>query len=300
MTDQIRRAGRRGVRTESHEPRLAAHLFVDPAMLVTEPEWDGTHKIVDWGMDANDSLGDCGAAAVDHYNMAKASDATLLDSLGKPTFDGTVATYYAYGVDQGEGPNADQGVDNATFLGFLYKHKIIAGYAEVDKDMAFAMAQKFGGVLIGQSLPDSAETDFEATPPIPWGSAGEVPDQREGHDTLLIKTHADGSGEFVTWGALQPFTSTYFRDFVSECWIIFDRDDPQVDWPALEAALLAVHGVVTDLTPPVVPTPTPTPVPAPVPAPSPEPVDLIHTIIAALEQIGHDLRALLELLRRDL
>ena len=77
-----------------------------------------------------------------------------------------------------------------------------------------------GGLLIGQNLPDSAEADFEATPPVPWGSPGEAPDNREGHDTWLIKTHADGTGELITWGGLQPFTATYPRDFITDAWMV--------------------------------------------------------------------------------
>ena len=115
---------------------------------------------------------------------------------------------------------------------------------------------KAHGLLIGQSLPETAEQDFEAHPPSPWGSPGETPDKQEGHDTWYIAGHADGSGEMVTWGGLQPFTPEYRTGrFITDAWLIFDRDDPEVDWQALEAALAEVHGTVV---PPATPTPAPT------------------------------------------
>ena len=281
-----RQAGRRGAR-ESHEPRLDVRKFLKPGD--TGPTgyvaWDGTNGQTEWGMDCNgpdpgnppaypNGLGDCGAAAPDHGNMAKANDMSLLGTLGRPKFAGTTATYFAYGVSQGErgqppapADEPDQGVDNASWLGFLYTNGIIDGYGEVPVDQLDAYAPKAHGLLIGQSLPETAEQDFEAHPPSPWGSPGETPDKQEGHDTWYIAGHADGSGEMVTWGGLQPFTPEYRTGrFITDAWLIFDRDDPEVDWQALEAALAEVHGTVV---PPATPTPAPTPSPTPPPVPQP-------------------------------
>lgn len=273
-----RHSGRRGAR-ESHQPELAAGLFLAAGSPDTFSEWDGTNGITEWGMDFNgpdpsnppaypNGLGDCGAAAPDHGNAAKANNIALVTTLGQPKFAGTVATYFAYGVSQGEtgtppapADEPDEGVDNASWLGFLYKNGIIDGYAEVPVSQIGHYAALGHGLLIGQNLPDSAESDFEATPPIPWGSSGEVPDQREGHDTWLILTHATGAGEMITWGGLQPFTASYLADFVTDAWIIFDKDDPNVDWSALEAALSALHGTVTPPAPGTVPGNTPPPPP---------------------------------------
>jgi hypothetical protein len=282
--EEGRRAGRRGAR-ESHQPELDARFFLAPGTADTFSEWDGTNGITSWGMDCNgpdpnnppaypDGLGDCGAAAPDHGNMAKAANPSLLGTLGQPKFGGTVPTYFAYGVSQGEtgtppapADEPDQGVDNKSWLAFLYKNGIIDGYAEVPLDQIGHYAPIGHGLLVGQNLPDSAESDFQASPPIPWGSPGETPDNQEGHDTWLIATHADASGEMITWGGLEPFTSTYLNDFATDAWIIFDKDDPTVDWTALQAALDALHGVVTPPAPAPAPTPTP-PAPAP-PTPTP-------------------------------
>ena len=286
-----RHHGRRGAR-ESHEPRLNIWMFAKPVERVATvafPVWDGTKGITDWGMDGNDTLGDCGPAATDHLNVALTGNTAIVGTLGAGVFapdpsgpwTSTEETYFAYGRSQGEpGQQPDQGVDNASWLAFLYKNGIIKGYAEVPVPDAFLYAQQFGGVLVAQALPASAESDFEAVPQIPWGSPGEVPDQSEDHDTLLIKTNADGSGSMVTWGALQPFTSDYFEKFVTDCWVILDPDDSLVDGAALVAALEGLHGTVSSA--PVTPV-------DPVAPPEPNEPNEFDKIVKELEQILHDL-----------
>jgi hypothetical protein len=261
MTDSFpkRVAGKRGLR-ESHEPRLALSRF--KRTVRTEPlptSWDGTHGITAWGMDGNDRYGDCGAAATDHYNMAKAGSTSVEDTLGEPKYAGTVATYFAYGIAQGEpGPNPDEGVDNATWLGFLWKNGIIDGYAEVDLADVKAAAVEFNGVLVGCLLGDDAEANFEKG--LPWDNPP-APDPNDGHDILFIGWDPSWSW-YVTWGALQWVTPSWQAANPTDAWVILDADDPSVNWPALIAELTALHGTVPSVTPPApVPTPAPTPTP---------------------------------------
>ena len=127
---------------------------------------------------------------------------------------------------------------------------------------------------MGVSLSDNSEQEFSSG--IAWGQPDDQPDQNEGHDILVIKSHADGSGAVITWGAVQPFTSTFINRFAGDAWVIVSKDDPSVDWVSLQAALDAVHGAVGGLPTPTpeptpAPTPTPEPQPAPEPAPTPEP-----------------------------
>ena len=99
-----------------------------------------------------------------------------------------------------------------------------------------------------------AIADFNATPRKPWDQMGFT----DGHDTLGIQTHADGSGTLVTWGGLQPYTADFRAKHFQDAWVIFDSDDSFVDWVALEAALTEVHGPHTN------PVPIPDPPVAPV------------------------------------
>jgi hypothetical protein len=263
-------AGLRGAR-ESHEPRLLLSGFREDT--VTPPEsWDGTHGITSWGMDGNDQYGDCGPAATDHGDMAKADDPALLGTLGEPKYSGTLATYFAYGIAQGEpGPNPDEGVDNASWLGFLWKNGLIEGYGEVPLDQIREYAVLFDGLLIACQLSDEAEQEFEAGQPWNW-SASEPPDPNDGHDVLLIQYADDGGVTVVTWGALQKCTAAWVEHNVTDAWAILTAEDAKragVNWAALIASLQAVHGMIPGSAPPV-------------PAPAAGGCNLLMSALAAL------------------
>ena len=290
-----RKAGKRGAR-ESHEPRLMLSMFRDPAPTGFQ-EWDGSHDIVDWGLDGNDRYSDCGAAATDHGNMAKADDPALLGTLGQPTFAGTLPTYFAYGVAMGEpGTEPDEGVDNASWLGFLYKFGIIDGYGEVPLNELDAYALDFDGLLVACLLSDDAEQNFEAG--LPWDNPP-APDPNDGHDILLIQTHVDGSIGVVTWGAIQACTPSWVSQNITDAWAILDEDDAKrtgVHWAALQAELQAIHGTVSPLEPPepspvVTPPPTPPSPPEPVPSPS---AGILRQVIEDIEKAFDDILNKLE------
>ena len=234
-------AGRVGPHVESHEPRLLATQFVNtPASgyLVT----DVTSGITDWGMDDNDDLGCCGFAMLDHANVAKSAGAVAPGSSFTPPFADLAAAYFAYGIAQGEpGPEPDQGVSNATMLAWAVKQGLIDGYAEVPLDQIDWFVGRFSGVCAGLSINDAtAQAAFTAGQP--WDA---MTNPNGGHDVLIVKTGTDGSGELVTWGRLQPFTAAFRQANVVDAWVILDKNDPAVNWPALEAALAAVHGTVS-------------------------------------------------------
>jgi hypothetical protein len=261
-----RTAGLRGAR-ESHEPRLLLSNFLHEGTELAIPnDWDGTHGITDWGMDFNDTKSDCGAAAVDHGFMAKNGDKALYDTLGKPKYDGTLPTYYAYGISQGEpGPEPDEGVENASWLAFLYKEGIIDGYGEVPLNQLRQYAMAFGGLLMACTLSDNAEAEFEAH--TAWGQSDDVPDQNEGHDIYYVLFSSDGTAKVITWGALQEVTEDFITRFVTDAWAFLTEEDAKrvgVNWRALQEMLSEVHGVPGTVEP--MPEPEPSPEPKPVPS----------------------------------
>jgi hypothetical protein len=235
-------AGKVGPHRESHEPRLNAMNFTTGLTPVSGYlPWNGTIGVGEkWNMDGNDKFGCCGPAATDHNNIAKERNPHLAGQLGRPKFAGVLGCYFAYGIDQGEpGPEPDQGVDNATWLGWLYTQGIIYGYGEVPLAYLDWFAQTARGAICGLIINgNQAIDDFNQSPKAPWGA---MPGAQDGHDTLLIQTNPDGSGGLVTWGAVQPFDHD-FRVQITDAWIIYDADDPQVDHSALQAALADVHG----------------------------------------------------------
>ena len=234
-----------GPHRESHEPRLLATNFLAPGIAPVEGflQWNGTQGIGEnWNMLHNDVYGDCGPAATNHNDMAKAHDPHLAGQLGRPKFAGVLGCYFAYGIAMGEpGPEPDQGVDNKTWLGWLYEQGIIYGYGEVPLNCLDWFAQVARGAICGLIIDgNQAIQDFQTSPRTPWST---MPGAQDGHDTLLIITDTDGSGGLVTWGAVQPFTPE-FRAQITDAWIIYDANDPSVDHVALQSALADVHGVV--------------------------------------------------------
>jgi hypothetical protein len=197
-------------------------------------------------MDWNDQKSCCGAAAVDHGNAAKADNLQLVTTLGQPKFPNMLATYYAYGVAQGEqGPDPDEGVTNDSWLGFLYKQGLISWYGEVPLDEIDLYAANSSGLLCGLLLyGDEPEPqsmlDFQNH--VPWGTNNESPNPQLGHDTWLIKTHADGGLAVVTWGGIQEVTLSFRQKNITDVWAFGDQYDPTIDQAALAAELVAIHG----------------------------------------------------------
>jgi hypothetical protein len=271
--EPIRKAGKRGLR-ESHDSRLLASNFLETPAPLTE--WDGSHGIKSWGMDGNDEYENCGEAGSNHGFMAKEDQPAMGNVLGASIFGSGLGTYFAYGRAMGEpGQDPDEGVDNVTWLGFLYEQGIIDYYLEVPLDELASWAPPHDGLLIGVILDDDAEANFEATPPIPWGSANETPDPNEGHDTYLIQTHADGSIGLITWGAIQLCTPAFVAKNVTDAWAFGTKAQFIAlggNWNQLQATLDEIHGVIRPNAPTPAPTPSPAPAPAPAPSPAPKPV----------------------------
>ena len=269
MTERI--PGRVGPHRESHEPRLSVELFATTATDEddTQIHWDGTKGITDWLMLGNDQYGDCGAAATDHAFIAQ--DGVVSDRLGTPKYPGTLATYFAYGVAQGEpGPTPDQGVDNATWLSFLYQAGIIDGYAEVPVGRVNYYGQLFSGCLLGLYFDGNlAIAEFRSGEP--WSPMA----RKDGHDVLYIATD-----KVVTWGKVQDLRAGFLTHNATDAWVILDADDRHVDWPSLEAALQAVHGILPEA--PISPT-EPSEPQAPTPV-SPEGSGAFPDIPSFLEQ----------------
>jgi hypothetical protein len=242
---KTRVAGKRGRRKPSHEPTLHLRRFA-PAPSKPPPSGDVSGGITDWGMLGNDQYSDCGAAAFQHGRMAKSGRNVLNDNGqelaadSQEATDYTLASYYAYGRAMGEpGQDPDQGVDNATWLKFLFDQKMI--------DEVHIAMLNFNGVLIGCNLTDDAEQEFNDHKP--WNvTPTDRPDPREGHDIYLVKYDENGE-TMVTWGADQQCTVAWGQGerFAGdlEAWVFITSEDAQrngVDLPALQQAIRDLGG----------------------------------------------------------
>ena len=254
-----------------------------------------------WGMLGNDTLSDCGPAAIEHSRIAKAAQGAAADgtpilpsTFAAPTEAHTASWYFGYGISQGEpAPAPDQGVDNKSMLMYLYN--ITAGviptpagdditewaFAELDVTNPNEVHQAlldFHGVLMGCSLTDQAETEFSDHQP--WTvTASEQPDPNNGHDTWLVAYDAEGETT-VTWGALQRITVDWESAETAggdlDMWVIVTAEDAArvgmtaETFAALQAEIRALGGTVDPVAPPE-PSPAPVPAPEPAPPPAPEP-----------------------------
>lgn len=279
-TSRARRpTGKRGKRPVVHQPALRLHNFA-AAPSPAPPTGDVTSKITDWLMLSNEKYGCCGPAATMHYRMAKAGRV-----IAECTDDYTTGLYFAYGIAQGEpGPQPDMGVDNSSWLKWMFDQGHIEGYAEIDAhnpDAVHRAMLNFSGVLIGVNLTPDAEEDFSMH--LPWDiSAADQPDPNDGHDILLVAYDQTGD-TFVTWGGLQKATVRWDETAIDEAWVIVTAEDAArngVDLLALQAQIRQLGGTENQATPvplnpPVPPAfiltqPTPPPVETP-PAVEPPP-----------------------------
>lgn len=273
-----RTAGLRGRRPSPATPELRLANFRATAPAPPPPSGDVSCGD-DVGMLGNDQLGDCGPAATAHIRMMKAG---TVSGVPRTTVDEVEADYWAYGRAMGEsGDRPDQGVDNATWLKWLVGEGYIRAYARIDAndvDEVHAAMLNFRGVLVGCSLTDDAEQDFEAEPQIPWTvTAQDQPDPQEGHD-IALAAYGPDFDEFYTWGAKQKATVAWASGEAHagdlECWVFVTDEDAErngVDIDALIAAINAWGGTVAPAPAPV-PDPIPAPAPDPTPAPAPDPV----------------------------
>jgi hypothetical protein len=201
-----------------------------------------------WGMDYNDQLGCCGLAGADHGNMAEAGKESLVGKLYTPPFKNLEDAYWKYGLEQGEpGPRPDEGVSNGVFVPWLVKNKFAKAAVQVPLQYLSWAASQGNGVLIGVSLDDDAEPDFEHTPQIPWGAKNENPDPTMGHDIWLVQaspwvlTDGEAVGEIVTWGWTQPIAAPFVEKNIEDAHLIVFKNSKIIDQKKYDAAISALN-----------------------------------------------------------
>src|ERR1700722_1695695 len=128
LSDFPRVAGKRGRKKVSHAPDLALKNYRGTLPSVPPPSLDNTKGFKNWLMLGNDTYGNCGPCATEHARIVKALPSVGPDGTASfgtgfvlPTTTNTETLYFDYGISQGEpGPNPDQGVDNKTWLTYLF------------------------------------------------------------------------------------------------------------------------------------------------------------------------------------
>lgn len=233
-----------------------------------------------WGMDANDTIGDCTIADGDHE--VKSSEVAAGNTEVNSTQQECISIYSAVTGYNPKDPNSDQGAEMQDVrkywrtTGFTLggkAHKILL-YASLDignLNLVKWGVDQFNAVGLGINFPDSAMDQFNASEP--WDVVPNAPTPTEGHAIALVGW--DGTYWYiVTWGKIQKMTQAFFAKYVEEVWLSFTQDfvnsvsgnDP------LKQSLYQMgqqFAQVTGQTNPI-PTPAPSPVP-PTPQPQPQP-----------------------------
>lgn len=235
----MREAGKRGLILETKEPHESLYLHNYVAQAVDIPaEYSVSPGLTEWEMLGNDQYGDCGPAATEHYRMAKAFKGMSDPAGGVPLFEKgfkvpttaeTLALYFAYGRAMGEpGQQPDEGVENSSWLQWLFETGVIDAYAFIDvkspgvASRVRSAVTQFDGALVGLTLTDNAKQLFEDGEC--WALDGESPDPNEGHD-VLYAGWKPGGDIFITWGAPQCSTTNWDKGCVDSAAVIVTKED---------------------------------------------------------------------------
>lgn len=189
---------------------------------------DGT----EWGMDGNDTYGDCGVAAVDHGEITV--DVDTATSLLNLTSAQIVAYYLKYTGGQ------DDGVVLADFLAHVKKtgwfgHKL-AAYAPVaytDYATLQFTINAYGYAYTGIEVTDLMMNAFSEGKP--WTAADVSRGNVEGGHCIPLVGYDSDYLYAVTWGGVQKIQYSAWHLMASEAWACI--------WGEVPAAGLDGHGV---------------------------------------------------------
>lgn len=176
-------------------------------------------NLKNWGMDLNDTYGDCTIAGADH--IGEADCAVAKEQYHAPSSAVIERTYFGLtgGADSGLVMSAVLKAWRATGL-FGQK---LAAYAPVHAQNTTLVQQCiawFGAAYIGVNLPKPAEGQFSPDGTGVWDLTGTSADNQieGGHCVAPVGYRSDGSVQAVTWGAIVTITPAWWSKYVEEVW----------------------------------------------------------------------------------
>lgn len=172
-----------------------------------------------WGMDGNDSKGNCGIAGLNHGFRA---DAALVKAKGYvPATAAQCLSYYAT-YDH----NQDVGVVLSAYLTYVQKNKFygstIEGFAPVGYSdiptLQFCIAN-YGFAYVGINVTDAMMQACEGATWQPWTQAMLSSPLDGGHCVILVG-YDDEFLYCVTWGGVQKITYGAWHGMSDEAWAV--------------------------------------------------------------------------------
>lgn len=173
-------------------------------------------KVADWGMLANDTVGDCGVASAEHVFMADAS----ITHLTEPEAGAEQAKDYYFKYTGGQ----DSGVVLSQYLAYVrkngyYGHTLHA-YAPVkvsDIPTLQSVVNLYGAAYTGITVTAAMQQAFSMHRP--WTLAV-CSGQIIGGHAVPIVGYTDEYLTIVTWGGLQNITYSAWHHIASESWAL--------------------------------------------------------------------------------
>ena len=275
-----RKLGRNPSNPRDLERRLRLKHFLQASYLGTVPDTVSyLPPTADLPIDANDSLGNCTAAAAAHVETTFSAFGQKLRMV--PSVADVIAFYSgSTGYVPGR-PSTDQGGDMLTVQKYwqnvgLAGHKLAAYFAVDPSDFEEMRAALylFGNLYIGFYLPQSAMDTVNQGGTV-WDVSRRNSQIIGGHAVAVHKIVKGGNITVSTWGQLQEMTPAFWLRYVdepystvSQTWVKNNATPSGLDVDAANAAFLTITGrpgpFLSDG--PVDPTP-------PIPVPLPDDVD---------------------------
>ncbi len=188
-----------------------------PAAVVESP------RVAAWGMDGNDTIGDCVIAGSDHLILA--SDTQLGQRDPVATTQQCCKEYFLQtgGVDSGL--VISNNLQKWQTVGLFDNSNKIEAYAPIRLSSILALHRAidlYGFALGGVQLPESAMVQFNHSPSLPW--TVEKGSQIIGGHCILFTGYNSTWLELVTWGALHRCSYAWYETYCDEVWAVISQE----------------------------------------------------------------------------
>jgi hypothetical protein len=218
----------------------AAGSLPQPPTSVTVPTVPADADGTPWGMDGNDSYGDCGVAGVNHAFMAAAASTGVLSAEVWPSDEEVVSYYLTYTGGQ------DNGVVLADFLSYVKSTQFFGHFVQAYAPIAvhdvptlqyaiYAYTSAYTGINVTAAM----QAAFQAGKA--WTLGDVLSPVVGGHCVPLVGYDSDHL-YCVTWGGVQAISYSAWHFISDEAWAVIPGefkagDGRGVDLAALQADL---------------------------------------------------------------
>ena len=195
--------------------------------------------VLDWGMDGNDTLGDCTIAGVDH--ALKTWNAQV-PKFPLPTPDTATIEQVYFSLTGGQDTGlVEYNVLNTWRATGLFGSTIV-GFAPVNKDKVLDIHQAiaaYGVAYLGIQCPQSAQQDFAEGQPWTYDPSSPI----DGGHCIIAVGYDSQYVYCVSWGKTVKVTYPFLAAYLDEAWAMV----PHQYLLAGRGPELAVDALVKDL-----------------------------------------------------